>query len=270
MEQKKLKIIVKGHSKIEGHITYNLVVEFPDGSTYDLTRRYSELKSFHDLLRRETNSNSFPKFPPKKFFGYSNEEFINKRQQELNAFFDGICKDFSDLKSFKSFIETCKKDMKKQKKTIEPKEEKKVSNVLKKKMSEKTMIDALREKLKPEKRENKRLTQDEVKTLEDEFNSVVEELNKKYISINFEVELNPSHKKETKYEKLINEDKNLGNNEIKKNIEPGNDDNFNLVSEENEYFDNIEKEINQKMEAVVNKKKEMEKIYDINEILKIL
>ena len=71
-----------------------------------------------------------------------------------------------------------------------------------------------------------------------------------------------------KYVKIINEDKNLG--ETKENIEPGNDDNFNLVSEDSGYFNDIEKEIKQKMESVMNKRKEIEKIYDINEIVKII
>ena len=84
------------------------------------------------------------------------------------------------------------------------------------------------------------------------------------------VELNPNPKNESEYEKVIKEDNNLGSGEIKEDIEPGSDDNFNLVSETNENFDNIEKEINEKMEAIINKKKEIEKIYDINEIMKIL
>ena len=97
MEQKKLKIIVKDHSKIDGHITYTLMFELPEGIAFKVLKRYSELKTLHDLLKKETNSNSFPKFPPKKFFGFANEEFINKRQQELNLFFEGICnsKEFS-------------------------------------------------------------------------------------------------------------------------------------------------------------------------------
>ncbi len=271
MEKKKLKIKVNNHSKVDGHITYTLTFEDEDGSTYEIPKRYSELKILYDLLRRETNSNSFPKFPPKKFFGINNEDFIKKRQQELNAFFEGICtsKEFSELKSFKTFVEQCRKSKKNAKKVnVEQKIEKKDSNFLKKKMSDKTTINAIREKLRPEKKESKKLNQEEIKTLENELNSIVEDFTKKFISINFEAELNPNQKKEIKYVKIINEDKNLG--ETKENIEPGNDDNFNLVSEDNGYFNDIEKEINQKMESVMNKRKEIEKIYDINEIVKII
>ena len=271
MDKKKLKISVVDHSKIEGHITYTLKFETEDDLTFNVLKRYSELKTLHDALRRETNSNSFPKFPPKKFFGINNEDFINKRQQELNTFFDGICnsKEFSELKSFRSFVKECRDKVKDTKKVkVEQKIEKKESNILKKKMSDKTTINAIREKLRPEKQDSKKLNSDEIKTLENELNSIVEDFTKKFISINFEAELNPNQKKEGKYEKIINEDKNLG--ETNENLEPGNDDNFNLVSEDNEYFNNIEKEINQKMESAMNKRKEIEKIYDINEIVKII
>ena len=271
MEKKKLTIKVNNHSKVDGHITYTLTFEDEDGSTYEIPKRYSELKILYDLLRRETNSNSFPKFPPKKFFGINNEDFIKKRQQELNAFFEGICssKEFSELKSFKTFVEQCRKSKKNAKKVnVEQKIEKKDSNFLKKKMSDKTTINAIREKLRPEKKESKKLNQEEIKTLENELNSIVEDFTKKFISINFEAELNPNQKKEIKYVKIINEDKNLG--ETKENIEPGNDDNYNQISEDKGYFKEIKKEINQKMESVMNKRKEIEKIYDINEIVKII
>ena len=253
----KLKIIVKGHSKIEGHIIYELSIQFDDDISFTVQKRYSELKTMHDSLRRETNSNSFPKFPPKKFFGVQNEDFINKRQQELNLFFEGICssKEFMELPTFKKFIESFAKNIKDKKMNAE-KKEKKNTNILKKKMSDKTKLNPIVEKLKPEKQENKRLTQDEIKKMESEFDSIINDLNKKYIPIDFQVELNPKQKNEDEYIKIINEDNNLGNKEIKEEgIEPGTDDNFNLVSETNESVDGIEKEISQKMQDIINKRK---------------
>ena len=273
MEQKKLKIIVKDHSKIDGHITYTLMFELPEGIAFKVLKRYSELKTLHDLLKKETNSNSFPKFPPKKFFGFANEEFINKRQQELNVFFEGICnsKEFSELKNFKAFVENCKKSVKDFiKLDKEKKEEKKEWVILKKRSSDKTMSTPFLEKLKPQKSLTKRLSQDEIKQMENEFKNIINDITKKYISLDFEVELKPNQKNEREYNKIINEKKNLENEEIKENIEPGNDDNFNAVSGPDENFDNIEKEINEKMNEIINKKKEIEKIYDFNEIIKIL
>ena len=74
-------------------------------------------------------------------------------------------------------------------------------------------------------------------------------------------------KSENDYLKIINEDKDLGNKDIKEDVEPGVDDNFNLISQNNN-IDDLEKDIKQKMEAIINKGKEIEKIYDIKEILK--
>ena len=272
MEKEKLKITVKDHSKIDSHVTYTLIFELPEGITFQISKRYSELKTLYDTLKKETNNNSFPKFPPKKFFGFATEEFINKRQQELNTFFEGICnsKEFSELKSFKAFVDNCKNSVKDIiKVNKEKKDEKKELIILKKKSSEKTIINPFVEKLKPDKRENKKMSTDEIKQMENEFKNIVNDITKKFISLDFEVELKPSQKKEIEYDKVIN-DKNLENKEIKENIDPGNDDNFNLMSNSNEYFNDMEKEINEKMNAVINRRKEIEKLYDFNEVVKML
>jgi hypothetical protein len=271
MKKERYNIKIIGHSKIDDHIEYIINAE-NNGINFTFTERYSDLRNLSELMRKSTNKPTFPKFPPKKFFGGDDEKFLAKRQQELNVFFDGLCssKDFINLPSFAKFIETCKKTMKENKVAVEKKEEKKNTNILKKRMSERITIDKFRSKFKPEKGINKRLTREETKILENEFDSVVDSFKKKLIPIDFMVELNPNPKNESEYEKVIKEDNNLGSGEIKEDIEPGSDDNFNLVSETNENFDNIEKEINEKMEAIINKKKEIEKIYDINEIMKIL
>ena len=273
MEQKKLKINVKDHSKSDGHVEYNLTILLPEGISFKIGKRYSELKNLNDSLKRETNNNAFPKFPPKKFFGFNSEEFINKRQQELNVYFEGICncKEFSKLPSFVKFVDDCKKNIKDTRvKNVEQKVEKKNTNILKKRMSDKTFINKFREKLRPERNESKRLTQDDIKNMENEFESIVNDANKKYIPIDFDVELKQNEYTESEYEKLITSGSNLSEKDIKEDIEPGNDDNFNFVSDTNENVDGIEKEISQKMQDVINKRKEIEKIYDINEILKIL
>ncbi len=81
-----------------------------EGRSFKILKRYSELKNLNDILRKETPSNSFPKFPPKKFFGSSNEEFIIKRQQELNSYFISLSNEFSQLPSLIKFIEESKKN----------------------------------------------------------------------------------------------------------------------------------------------------------------
>ena len=83
-------------------------------------------------------------------------------------------------------------------------------------MSDKTKLNPIVEKLKPEKQENKRLTQDEIKKMESEFDSIINDLNKKYIPIDFQVELNPKQKNEDEYIKIINEDNNKRKNRTRK------------------------------------------------------
>ena len=132
MEKKKLKINVKDHSKSDGHVEYNLTILLPEGISFKIGKRYSELKNLNDSLKRETNNNAFPKFPPKKFFGFNSEEFINKRQQELNVYFEGICnsKEFSKLPSFVKFVDDCKKNIKDTRvKNVEQKKEKQNTNI---------------------------------------------------------------------------------------------------------------------------------------------
>ena len=106
--------------------------------------------------------------------------------------------------------------------------------------------------------------------MENEFESIVNDAKKKYIPIDFDVELKQNKNTESEYEKVITSDNNLSDKDTNDDIEPGNDDNFNLVNDTNENVDGIEKEISRKMEDVINKRKEIEKIYDIKENLKIL
>jgi len=96
------------HTKSGDHVEYvirlicledsNISVEFLD--------RYSNLKKIHDVLKNEANSINFPKYPPKKFFGSTDEKFLNQRQTALNAYFNTILgsREFSKLPSLKKWI----------------------------------------------------------------------------------------------------------------------------------------------------------------------
>ena len=98
-------IKVVGHSKKDDHIEYIINVE-KDGINFTFTERYSDLRNLSESMRKFTNKATFPKFPPKKFFGGEDEKFLAKRQQELNTFFELISKDeeFSTLPPLIKFI----------------------------------------------------------------------------------------------------------------------------------------------------------------------
>ena len=106
MESERYKIKVINHSKIEGHTEYIISIE-KNGASFTFHERYSNLKSLNDLLKKASNSNALPKFPPKKFFGGEDENFIKKRQQELNVYFEAISKnpELSNLPPLIKFIE---------------------------------------------------------------------------------------------------------------------------------------------------------------------
>ena len=98
-------IKVVGHSKKDDHIEYIINIE-KDGINFTFTERYSDLRNLSESMRKFTNKATFPKFPPKKFFGGEDEKFLAKRQQELNTFFELISKDeeFSTLPPLIKFI----------------------------------------------------------------------------------------------------------------------------------------------------------------------
>lgn len=106
MESERYKIKVIGHKKKDGHIHYILNAE-KNGQHYSFLERYSNLRGLNDLMKKYTNKPTFPKFPPKKFFGSEDEKFIIRRQQEINIYFENICNDpdFVTLPPFIKFIE---------------------------------------------------------------------------------------------------------------------------------------------------------------------
>ena len=110
MESERYKIKVIGHTKKDGHMHYIINVE-NNGQNFSFLERYSGLRYLNDAMRKCINKPTFPKFPPKKFFGSEDEKFIIKRQQEINIYFELICKDSDlvNLPPLKKFIEEKRK-----------------------------------------------------------------------------------------------------------------------------------------------------------------
>ena len=135
----------------------------------------------------------------------------------------------------------------------------------------KTTIDSFREKFRPEEVECKKLNEEEMKAQDEEFQKIVNDFKGQFIEIDFQVAQNMSEQNEKKYDDLIKGDNVLKpNDEMNRNLQAGNDDNFNLISDSLEGVDNVEKNIKLKMEEIINKENEINSIYDINEIMKTL
>ena len=106
MEPEKYNLIIINHKINNNHAEYLLRLLNNNEIIVEFYERYSVLKTLHDNLKKESSSNNFPKFPPKKFFLNTEEKFLNQRQTELNTYFELIFnnKDFVNLPSLKKFI----------------------------------------------------------------------------------------------------------------------------------------------------------------------
>ena len=157
MESDSYNIKVIGHSKKDGHTIYVISVE-KNGINFTFTERYSELRNLSESMRKFVNKSTFPKFPPKKFFGGDDEKFLTKRQQELNTFFELISKD-TEFSSLPQLIKFIKEKKEKNEKMITPAK----PNI------EKNEINETKKSL--------------IKTSEKDYNNIVKEYNDKFYKI---------------------------------------------------------------------------------------
>ena len=87
------------------HVEYQINL-FNDKISAEFTQRYSSLRNFHDAIRIESRDPNFPKFPPKKYFGNTDKQFLNQRMVGLQHYFSCVLlsKDFSNLKNVKNWV----------------------------------------------------------------------------------------------------------------------------------------------------------------------
>ena len=255
MEQKRYTIKVIGHSKIEGHTEYTLIIE-NDKISFLFSERYSNLKKLNDIMKNESKNNKdFPKFPPKKFFGSEDEKFLQKRQQGINLFFEILCKNpnFSKLPLFIKYIEEKKQKfyVEKEKKDIRPpldQSTQTTENISQDSSQEGTIV----------------MTDNDIKNNDEDFDKIVNEFSKKFYNIN------------SIYEKDIIDNNNsfvkfFKNNKIESqentNLSPSDDNNFDFIGKNNGNFETIEILNKKKLDEVVNILKLVEEKYDINGII---
>jgi hypothetical protein len=103
------RIYFINYKKRGDHVEYIIRLNcIEDNNLYaEFTERYSTLKDLHDAMKKEaTKASNFPKFPPKKFFGNTDEIFLNQRQTELQKYFNQLfsSKELSNLPSLRQWI----------------------------------------------------------------------------------------------------------------------------------------------------------------------
>ena len=248
MEAERYKIKIIGHTKIDSHTEYIISIE-KNGTKFSFSERYKNLKALDDLMRKYTNNNGFPKFPPKKFFGSEDEKFIIKRQNEINNYFEVISNhpEFSSLPPLLKFIE----------------EKKEKAETSKKDETKNTLIGQPKKEveIKPEKEAKKSL-----KKSDDDYNKIMNDYISQFYDMNsyYDKDMISDNKG---YVKFFNNNKLMNENENNKRIEPGNESNFVLILKSDTGADEVEKEIREKIEKMVSLNKTLANNYDTKEII---
>ena len=250
MEADRYKIKIIGHTKIDTHTEYIISIE-KKGINFSFSERYKNLKALDDLMKKYTNNNGFPKFPPKKFFGSEDEKFIIKRQNEINNYFEVISNhpEFSKLPPLLKFIE-------------EKKEKYAVTN--KKTESQVASVTQLKKDLevKPEKEIKKSM-----KKTDDDYNKIINDFISQFYDMSggyYDKDMISENKS---YEKFFDNNKIMDNNEKNKSIEPGNEKNFVLICQNDNEVDALEKEIREKIEKITNLNMTLDNNYDTKGII---
>ena len=262
MESERYKIKIINHSKIDNHTEYEISIE-KNGISFSFKERYSNLKNLNDLMRKATNNNTFPKFPPKKFFGGEVEKFIIKRQQELNYYFDIICKnqEFSSLPPLIKFIEEKKQkygssnssNIKNNSQTIETPS--KVVPVTPPKKDLKTP---------PSKELNKSEIND-IKKKDVDYSKLVNDYTSQFYDMNsyYDKEMISENQSFVKYFK----NKKLDINDSNTTLDSGNENNFIFICQNDNILEDIEINIKEKLKKSSDLYQSFEEIYGTNEII---
>ena len=245
MESERYKISVIGHTKKDNHIHYKINVE-KNGKNFSFLERYSGLRVLNDTMKKYTNKPTFPKFPPKKFFGSEEEKFIIKRQQEINTYFENICKD-PDLSTLPPLI-----------KFIEDK-------ISKQNLSENT------EQIKKEniKIEEKELKKSLKNSNEKDYEKIVKELNKKFYEMDkilYDKENINDNDNDTFIQYFKNNKINFEDFNIK--LEKGDENNFNFINNNDaDNLNSFENSIKEKYQKVDELIQNFANMYNTNDIL---
>ena len=245
MESERYKISVIGHTKKDNHIHYKINVE-KNGKNFSFLERYSGLRVLNDTMKKYTNKPTFPKFPPKKFFGSEEEKFIIKRQQEINTYFENICKD-PDLSTLPPLI-----------KFIEDK-------ISKQNLSENTE-QIKKENIKIEEKELKKSLKNSNKK---DYEKIVKELNKKFYEMDkilYDKENINDNDNDTFIQYFKNNKINFEDFNIK--LEKGDENNFNFINNNDaDNLNSFENSIKEKYQKVDELIQNFANMYNTNDIL---
>jgi hypothetical protein len=79
-----------GNTTMDGHTVYIIKVIGPEGDTWNIQKRYKEIRDLNDTLRAHFGDGVMPAIPGKKFFGNQDPAFIASRQDGLQKYFEEV------------------------------------------------------------------------------------------------------------------------------------------------------------------------------------
>ena len=261
MESERYKIKIINHTKKENHTEYEISIE-KKGISFSFQERYSNLKTLNDLMRKATNNNTFPKFPPKKFFGGEDEKFIIKRQQELNNYFEIISKspEFSNLPPLLKFIEEKKEKYGSSSSST-------INNTSQTtQVTTKTTLPQPKKDLEtPIEKELKKSGINETKKKDVDYSKLVNDYTSQFYDMNsyYDKDMtsqNDSFLKYFKNNKFVCNDNNI-------TLDSGNENNFNYICQNDNILESIEIDIKEKVNKVTLLYKSFDEMYDTKEII---
>ena len=261
MERGKCSIKVISHIKIDNHVEYLINIDSKSlGCNIFFTEKYSNLRSLYELMKKEAKVKKFPSFPPNKLFGYEEENFVIQRAKDLNSFFQEINtnQNYSNLPSFNKFIDS---NIKKNALVKGEQNKSGESNIIghivhNTKFNQRAMLFG-NSLFKTEKKNS---------IMNVNNGESVEKIGKKFVKINYEIEIENKIKNEEKYKNVFDKiDFKIDNNY---NISCNNsDENFNFIGNNDNIIKNEENNINSYMKKNLEKFKYLSNLIEPDNFL---
>lgn len=226
-----------------------------DSLRVEFSERYSELDKIHEKFREDSKSKNYPKFPPKKFFGSTDEKFLNQRLSSLQAYFSNILthKEFSQLKTVKLWIcEVFKKNYKPPVKSQDKK-----SDVIEEPRKEPSIsqggVSKVNDSMKSEVIPNPEKSQtSNKKEIQKKWNEIIEAQSKQFIDLSEETQQiigdEEIIQKEKKYTELI---ANAKFTSKLFNLPKGDDSNFDYLGMEDSHLEQHHSEMMKKLDSTL-------------------
>ena len=264
MEKENINFQVLSHIKVENHIEYLInIANKKSGINIFFTEKYQNLRSLYEQMKKEAKIKQFPSFPPNKLFGYEEENFVIQRAKDLNSFFTEIMSNntFSKIPSFKNYIAS---NIKKNSQIIKNEENnnKRIGKSTHNKKAKIGKDSKFQKRAKLFSYSFFKMKKEDINNF-NENNKEIEDIKNKFVSINYEIEININPKNEENYKNIF--DQNNFNIDVDNNtnISNGDNNNFDIIGKNDDYIESVEKNLKIYMGKNLEKLKSLKSLGDV-------